>query len=101
MATKRHEKSQKVKTLKSPHHVFIFVSLCAFLWPSSSTSAAPNVTHLHPAGGQRGTMVEVKAGGTFDSWPVKVWVSGKGVAAAAGKDKGSFSFTVESDAEPG
>jgi hypothetical protein len=56
---------------------------------------------LYPAGGQRGTTVEVKAGGTFDQWPVKVWVTGKGVSATAGADKGTFSFTVEPDAEPG
>jgi hypothetical protein len=59
------------------------------------------VTFLSPAGGQRGTTVEVTAGGSFDKWPVEVWVSGKGVTAVAGKDKGKLTVTVAADAEPG
>lgn len=63
--------------------------------------AAPNVTHLFPAGGQRGTTVTVAAAGTFPAWPVKVWASGKGVAATAGKKKGEWTVVIAADASPG
>ena len=38
-------------------------------------AAAPVVEYLYPAGGQRGTMVTVTAGGKFEPWPVKAWTS--------------------------
>lgn len=63
--------------------------------------AAPTVTHLYPAGGQRGTTVKVTVAGTFPVWPAKAWVSGKGVSVAAGKVKGELNVTIAADAEPG
>jgi hypothetical protein len=79
----------------------IISSLCLCASVVSPASAAPSVTHLFPAGGQRGTTVEVTAAGTFDRWPVKVWVSGKGVTAEAAKEMGKFRVTVAADAVPG
>jgi len=69
--------------------------------PSSATAVPPVVTYLYPAGAQRGTTAEITAGGTFDTWPVNVWVSGTGVSVVAGKDKGKFAVTVAKDATPG
>ena len=46
---------------------------------STADAAPPAITHLFPAGGQRGTSVSVTAAGTFASWPVQVWASGKGL----------------------
>ena len=68
---------------------------------SSLTAGPPAVTYLHPAGGQRGTTVEVTAGGTFDRWPVQVWTSDKAITPTAGKDKGKFSVRIAADAVPG
>jgi hypothetical protein len=59
------------------------------------------VTYLYPAGARQGTTVEVSAGGTFERWPVSVWVSGKGVEVKAGKDKGKLIVVVAPDAAPG
>jgi hypothetical protein len=59
------------------------------------------VTYLFPGGGRQGTTVEVSAGGTFDKWPVQVWVSGTGITGRAGKEKGKLTFTVAEDAAPG
>ncbi|MBA4190036.1 MAG: pre-peptidase [Planctomycetaceae bacterium] len=68
---------------------------------ASAFAAPPTVTHLFPAGAQRGTTTEVTAVGTLDPWPVKVAVSGKGVSVVAAKDKGKFAVTVAKDAVPG
>jgi hypothetical protein len=59
------------------------------------------MTYLYPAGARQGTTVEASAGGTFDQWPVEVWVSGRGVTGVAGKEKGKLTFTVAGDAVPG
>lgn len=76
-----------------------FALTCVLFW-SVSAGAAPTLTQLFPAGGQRGTTVEVVAGGTFDKWPVQVWVSAKGVAATAAKEKGKLSVVIAADAVP-
>jgi hypothetical protein len=71
------------------------------LFSGSSQAAPPNVTYLYPAGARQGDSVSVTAGGTFERWPVSVWVGGTGVEAKAGKDKGSLTVTVAPDAAPG
>lgn len=65
------------------------------------TAAPPSVTTLNPAGGQRGTTVNVAATGTFDAWPVKAWSSSPGVTATAGKEKGKFAVSIAADAPLG
>ena len=82
--------------------VRFFSSMCfsVLIWGASS-AAPPTLTHLYPAGAKRGTTAEVTAAGTFDRWPVKVWASGNGVTAAAGRDKGKLLVTVAADAAPG
>lgn len=77
---------------------------CAFSCPfaaNPSSAAPPTLTTLSPAGAQRGTTTEVSATGSFDSWPVKAWASGKGVTVAAAKDKGKLAVAVAADAAPG
>src|SRR5437763_3466184 len=71
------------------------------LLPALGSAAPPTLTYLFPAGAQRGTTVEVTAAGTFERWPVGAWVSGGGVVAKAGKEKGKLSVTVAPDAVPG
>ncbi|WP_439630440.1 PPC domain-containing protein [Gemmata sp.] len=68
---------------------------------NSASAAPPTVTHLYPGGAQRGTTVEVVAGGAFEQWPVKLAVSGAGVTVTPGKDKGKLSVAVAKDAVPG
>src|SRR5687767_1279426 len=76
-------------------------SICVICVICGSSLSAPNVTYFHPSGARQGTTVEVSAGGTFDKWPVQVWVSGKGVTGRAGKEKGKLTFTVADDAVAG
>jgi hypothetical protein len=75
--------------------VLVFLAVCPL------AKAAPTVTSFFPAGGQRGTTVEVTAGGTFEKWPVTVWVSEPGVSGVAAKEKGKLSLTIAPDARPG
>src|SRR5262249_34441267 len=67
----------------------------------AAAPAAPALTHLFPAGGQRRTRVEGRGAGTFPAWPVKVWVGGKGVTAEAEKDKGKLAVRIAADTAPG
>lgn len=69
--------------------------------PSPLAAAPPTLSYLFPAGAQRGQTVPVTAGGTFERWPVRTWVDGKGIAVQAAKDKGQLSVTVDADAVPG
>lgn len=79
----------------------IRIILLLLLFTSAASSAPPTVTHLFPAGGQAGTTVTVTAFGTFERWPVRAWVEGKGVEVVAGKAKGELRVTLAADATPG
>src|ERR1700738_4170168 len=46
---------------------------------SPAPAAPPTLIYLYPAGAQRGTTVDVTAGGTFERWPVHCWTDGKGL----------------------
>lgn len=79
----------------------IRIVLVLLLLGGAASAAPPTVTHLFPAGGQAGTTAKVTAFGTFERWPVRAWVEGKGVEVAAGKEKGELSVTIAADAVPG
>lgn len=71
------------------------------LLTSSVEAAPPNTTGLMPAGGQRGTTVEVAAIGSFDIWPTQVWTSSPHLVAVPGKDKGKLTIKIAPEALPG
>jgi hypothetical protein len=71
--------------------------LLAFLSAGPLATAAPKLDTLFPAGGQRGTSVEVTASGTFDKWPAKIWASHPGIVAVPGKASGQARFTIAAD----
>ncbi|MSR52040.1 MAG: pre-peptidase [Gemmataceae bacterium] len=77
----------------------LLCGLCVFV--ANASSAPPTLTYLHPPGAQRGTTVEITAGGTFERWPVQVWTNAKAISAKSGKDKGKLSVTIAVDAVPG
>ncbi len=76
------------------------LALVLFL-SSLAPAAAPKVSFLYPAGGQRGQSVVVTAGGDFSTWPVEVWSDRPGIKATAEKDKGKFRLEVAEDAGAG
>ncbi len=78
-----------------------YLCLSAFIcggFSSPAFAAPPTITHLYPAGAQRGTTTEVTVAGTLDA-TTKVWVGGAGVSAEV--VKGKFAVTVAKDAVPG
>ena len=77
----------------------VAILFASFIGPGFA--APPKVDYLFPAGGQRGTTVNITATGTFERWPVNAWADNPGVAVKAGKSKGELSITIAKDAEPG
>ncbi len=69
----------------------VFIGLCQ---ANFSSAAAPTLTHVFPAGGQRGTKVAVKCTGTF-TWPVKV--DAPGVDVTPGKKSGELEISIPAD----
>ena len=57
-------------------------------------AAPPTLSHLFPAGGQRGTKFTVTATGSF-TWPVKIWAPGIEVTPQA--DSGKLDITIPAD----
>src|SRR5258708_3962448 len=64
-------------------------------------SAGPEVTHIFPAGGQRGQTVEITAAGTLANWPVQVWGDRPGGVVSASGDKGKLNVGIDAQAMPG
>ncbi len=81
----------RCRTLLPPLWLMLVVLI---LWPASGHAAAPTLTRLFPAGGQRGTTVKVECTGKF-KWPVKIWAPGVKVAAL--KDSGQIQVTIPAD----
>ena len=71
------------------------------LFTTSAQAAPPTTTGLMPAGGQRGTSVEVTAIGTFDTWPVQVWTNSPHLFVQPGKDKGKLTIKIAPETLPG
>ena len=69
--------------------------------PYASLADPPEVTHLFPAGAQRGQSGEVTAGGRFESWPVRVWVEREGLQVKPLEEKGKLEVSVAGNASPG
>jgi hypothetical protein len=74
----------------------LIVASCAVWFGTCALSVAapPTLTHLFPAGGQRGSKVVVTAAGTF-TWPVKV--GSAGIDAVAMADSGKIEVTIPGD----
>ena len=66
----------------------------ASLLVGDAFAAAPTLTHLFPAGGQRGGKVTVTCAGTFN-WPTKIW--SPGVEAIPLADSGKIELTIPAD----
>jgi hypothetical protein len=79
----------------------LYCILLLLLTAHALSAAPPMLTYVYPAGGQRGTKVDVTLGGTFPTWPVAAWTDGRGVEATAAKESGKLTLTIAADAEPG
>lgn len=73
--------------------ILFFISV-GFLSPNCILAAAPTLSHLFPAGGQRGTTVSLTCHGKFE-WPVRVHASGLEVSTL--EESGRISITIPED----
>lgn len=72
-----------------------------FCGTAPSFGKPPALTRLFPSGAGRGQTVAVDASGTFDHWPVKTWIDGRGVAIRVETGKGKLTVVAAEDAAPG
>lgn len=79
----------------------LIVHLALLAAPVAGRAAPPPLTYLFPAGAQRGTTVEIAAGGALARWPVQAWTDRKDVQIRPAKDKGKLTVTVAAGATPG
>jgi hypothetical protein len=77
------------------------VLAAGLLGPARSLAKPPTLTGLFPPGAGRGQVVAIDASGSFDHWPVKAWVEGRGVEIRAEREKGKLKAVVAADAAPG
>lgn len=79
-----------------------WLALLVALAPAMPAGAAPPVADgLFPAGGQRGTTVEVAALGSVTPWPPQVWTDAPGLAVKPAKEAGKLLVTIAPDVAPG
>lgn len=71
------------------------------LGTSSALAAPPKASYLYPIGAGRGQTAAVKVEGTFDSWPLKPWISQPGLDISLGEKKGELTVRVADNATPG
>ncbi|HAM72023.1 MAG TPA: hypothetical protein DCM86_10305, partial [Verrucomicrobiales bacterium] len=64
-------------------------------------ASAPVLEHLFPVALQRGTTNRVTGVGTFDGWPVGVWVDAPGITFRCETNSGRFSVELAPDAPAG
>lgn len=78
------------------------LSLAAGSPGEEANPAGPSLKAFFPAGGQRGTRVEVSLIGSFPNWPVETWTNSAGlqVESVAG-DERALSVTIDESARPG
>jgi len=61
----------------------------------------PELTRIFPAGGQRGTEVEVTASGKFPTWPLSLWCDCDALTWGCLEASGKFSVSISDDAPLG
>ena len=71
------------------------VLILILLGVGTTPAAPPTLDFLFPAGGQRGTKIEVTVGGKQDPWPVQVWTDTPGLKAQAAEGKGKLTIEID------
>lgn len=79
-------------------------SIILLVWLSLFTglarSAPPVLNWFFPSGGQQGTTVSVKIGGTFPEWPPQIWCDSKDISLNP-TEKNTLSIKLDAKATPG
>jgi len=79
-------------------------SIILLVWLSLFTglarSAPPVLNWFFPSGGQQGTTVSVKIGGTFPEWPPQIWCDSKDISLNP-TEKNTLSIKLDTKTTPG
>lgn len=75
--------------------VLVLVAVVAVLLANGAHAAPPTLSHVFPAGGQRGAKVVVTCAGSFAPWPVSVWAPG--IDVVPGKEAGKLEISIPAD----
>jgi hypothetical protein len=74
----------RAATVRERLHAAVLISVCLAATPAAKAQQnPPHLAYVYPAGGQRGTTMQVKIGGQFLNGATNVYVSGSGVLAKA------------------
>lgn len=73
----------------------VLAVVIAVSFANAADAAAPTLSHIFPAGGQRGTKIVVTCTGSLDPWPVSVWAPG--IDVVTGTEKGKLEVTIPPD----
>jgi hypothetical protein len=79
----------------------VALHIAAFVVASSLQAAPPVLDYIYPAGGQRGTNVELEAAGKFDPWPVFAWTDSPAIHVESGNALGKLVARIDKDAPVG
>ncbi|MGE3780717.1 MAG: PPC domain-containing protein, partial [Pirellulaceae bacterium] len=95
-APKRHRRRPCAACLKlRPGARFLTLTLGLFIAGTVAFAEAPSVSHIFPAGGQRGTQLQVTCTGKFSHWPVSIWAPG--LEIKPGSESGKLELTIPAD----
>jgi hypothetical protein len=81
-------------------HIHLSLIVCISLL-NTVNAAAPQLDIIYPAGGARGSTVNVMLSGNFDPWPVQVWSSRPELQIKPLEEKGKVSITIPADCPVG
>ncbi len=84
-----------------PPSRFLLLALLILPTPAPALAKPPTLDRFFPPGAQRGQTIEVAAEGSFDAWPVRAWVQGRGVEVRPAEAKGKLTVVVAADAAVG
>jgi hypothetical protein len=91
-----------VPSRKREHGTPVCVAIVLVLYAASTALAAgPDVKTLFPAGGARGTTVEVAVNFNKPKWPVQAWVDRPGLTISAPNEKHNLAVVIAPEAAPG
>ncbi|MGZ0172270.1 MAG: PPC domain-containing protein [Planctomycetales bacterium] len=62
---------------------------------------APQIGFLFPAGGQRGSTIDVHLEGKYMPGPCGIWIGGSGVSCQSATTEGQLQLSIAKDAAPG
>lgn len=68
---------------------------------SHACASSPKIEYIEPSGIQRGTEAIFTATGTFDAWPLQVWIDRPGVQITPGEKSGELKVQAPVDTPPG